>query len=161
MSAREAVIAIGANLGDRAESIARAIDELALLPGTRVRAVATPIETIAVTLTGPDPDAPPYLNTVALLDTTLEARELLEHLQAVEQRHGRVRTGARWTDRTLDLDLITLGEVVMDDPDLILPHPRAAERAFVLAPWASIDSQAVLPGYGSVPDLLAGLGESQ
>jgi 2-amino-4-hydroxy-6-hydroxymethyldihydropteridine diphosphokinase len=85
---------------------------------------------------------------------------LLGYLHAIEERHGRApRTAdqARWQDRTLDLDLIAHGDVVCDTPTLVLPHPRAHERDFVLRPWLAVDPEAVLPGRGRVDALLAGL----
>ncbi|MCT9819206.1 2-amino-4-hydroxy-6-hydroxymethyldihydropteridine diphosphokinase [Microbacterium sp. W1N] len=150
------VVALGANLGDRADAIAQALGDLARLPLTRVTAAAAPIETVAVTLAGPDTDAPAYLNTVALLQTRLAPSVLLTYLHAIEARHGRERR-ERWGDRTLDLDLIAYGDLRSDDPALTLPHPRAAERVFVLAPWAAVDPDAVLPGAGRVDALLAAL----
>lgn len=152
------VVALGANLGDRAEAMRAALADLDRLPLTRVRAAATPIETVAVTVAGPDAQAPAYLNTVAVLDTRLAPTVLLGFLHAIESRHGRVRR-ERWGDRTLDLDLIAYGDVRSDDPTLTLPHPRAAERAFVLDPWLSIDPDAELPGLGRVAALRASMEE--
>jgi len=83
---------------------------------------------------------------------------LLAYLHAIEARHGRERR-ERWGDRTLDLDLIAYGDVTSADPRLTLPHPRAAERDFVLAPWLAVDPDAVLPGAGRVDELLARLRE--
>jgi len=157
---RRAVIAIGANLGDRAATVEHAIADLDRLPLTRVARAADPIETVALTLDGPDAAAPAYLNTVALIDTRLAPSVLLGYLHAIEERHGRApRTAdqARWQDRTLDLDLIAHGDVVCDTPTLVLPHPRAHERDFVLRPWLAVDPEAVLPGRGRVDALLAGL----
>lgn len=157
-----AVVALGANLGDRAETIAAALADLARLPLTSVTAAAAPIESIALTPSGPDASAPGYLNTVALLSTRLAPSVLLAYLHAVEERHGRPRRNAdqpRWQDRTLDLDLIAYGDVRSDDPALTLPHPRAAERDFVLRPWVSVDPDAELPGRGRVADLLRALDE--
>lgn len=157
---RRAVIAIGANLGDRAATVEHAIADLDRLPLTRVARAADPIETVALTLDGPDAAAPAYLNTVALIDTRLSPSVLLGYLHAIEERHGRApRTAdqARWQDRTLDLDLIAHGDVVCDTPTLVLPHPRAHERDFVLRPWLAVDPEAVLPGRGRVDALLAGL----
>ena len=157
---RRAVIAIGANLGDRAATVEHAIADLDRLPLTRVARAADPIETVALTLDGPDAAAPAYLNTVALIDTRLAPSVLLGYLHAIEERHGRApRTAdqARWQDRTLDLDLIAHGDVVCDPPTLVLPHPRAHERDFVLRPWLAVDPEAVLPGRGRVDALLAGL----
>lgn len=157
---RRAVVAIGANLGDRADTVEHAIADLDRLPLTRVVRAADPIETVALTLDGPDAAAPAYLNTVALIDTRLAPSVLLGYLHAIEERHGRApRTAdqARWQDRTLDLDLIAHGDVVCDTPTLVLPHPRAHERDFVLRPWLTVDPEAVLPGRGRVDALLAGL----
>lgn len=153
-----AVVALGANLGDRAATMRAALEDLARLPLTELIVAAEPIETVAVTLDGPDEAAPGYLNTVALLSTRLAPTVLLGYLHAIEQRHGRERR-VRWGDRTLDLDLIAYGDVRSATERIMLPHPRAAERDFVLGPWASIDPDAVLPGRGRVADLLAALHE--
>lgn len=155
-----AVVALGANLGDRQTTIDSALIELAGLPLVTAVTAAEPIESVALTLAGPDAAAPAYLNTVALLTTRLAPSVLLGYLHAIEVRHGRPprQAGdARWQDRTLDLDLITYGDVTSDDPALTLPHPRAFERDFVLRPWLAIDPDAVLPGAGRVADLLARL----
>ena len=96
---------------------------------------------------------------VAIVTTRLAPTVLLSYLHTIEDRHGRVRR-ERWGDRTLDLDLIAYGDVVCDTPTLTLPHPRAAERDFVLAPWLSIDPDASLVGAGRVADLLERLGAS-
>ena len=93
---------------------------------------------------------------VVVVETDLEPHALLDLLQRIELEHGRTRE-TRWGDRTLDLDLIAYGDVRSDDAALLLPHPRAAERDFVLVPWLSVDPDAVLPGAGRVDDLLARL----
>lgn len=157
-----AVVALGANLGDRADTIAAALTDLARLPLTDLVRAAEPIESVALTPSGRDASAPGYLNTVALVSTRLAPTVLLDYLHAIEARHGRAPRSAdqpRWQDRTLDLDLIAYGEVTSDDASLTLPHPRAAERDFVLAPWLSVDPDAVLPGRGRVADLLRALRE--
>ncbi|MCK6079773.1 2-amino-4-hydroxy-6-hydroxymethyldihydropteridine diphosphokinase [Microbacterium sp. EYE_5] len=154
--AHRAVVALGANLGPRADTIAEAIADLGRLPLTDLVAAAEPIESVAITLGGPDADAPRYLNTVALIDTRLAPTLLLGYLHAIEGRHGRERR-ERWGSRTLDLDLIAYGDVRSDEPSLVLPHPRAAERDFVLDPWLRLDPDAVLPGVGRVADLRAAL----
>jgi len=159
-----AVIALGANLGDRADTIDAALAELARLPLTRLIDAAEPMESVALTPAGRDESAPGYLNTVARLRTRLAPSVLLDYLHAIEERHGRERRaagGPRWQDRTLDLDLIVYGKVVSDGAALTLPHPRAAERDFVLAPWLQLDGDAVLPGRGRVADLLRALGEEE
>ena len=151
-----AVVALGANLGDRAATIDAALRDLARLPLTTEVRAAQPIESVAVTLDGPDAAAPAYLNTVALVTTRLAPSVLLGYLHAIEVRHGRERR-ERWGDRTLDLDLIAYGDLRSDAPTLLLPHPRAAERDFVLGPWLTVAPDAVLPGAGPVADLLARL----
>lgn len=153
------LLAFGANLGDRGETIAAAQRELAETAGIMGLRASPLRETIALTEAGPDPDAPRYLNGVAIAETTLGPHELLDALQAAEARHGRVRA-ARWGDRTLDIDLILYGGRVVQDERLTVPHPRAHERDFVLAPWLDLDPDAVLMGHGRVADLLARLGDS-
>jgi len=151
-----AVVALGANLGDRAATLAAAVEDLWALPLVDDVRVSEPVDSVAVRLSGPDPDAPAYLNAVALVTTRLAPSILLSYLHAIEVRHGRERR-ERWGDRTLDLDLVAYGDARSDDPALTLPHPRAAERDFVLAPWLSLDPDAELPGRGRVDALLAGL----
>ncbi|GAB3279712.1 2-amino-4-hydroxy-6-hydroxymethyldihydropteridine diphosphokinase [Microbacterium sp. MEC084] len=155
-----AVVALGANLGDRAATIAQALAELRRLPLVEDVVASTPIESVALTLDGPDESEPAYLNAVALVRTRLDASVLLGLLHAIEARHGRERR-ERWGARTLDLDLIAYGELTSDDEKLKLPHPRAAERDFVLAPWLEVDPDAVLPGRGRVADLLRALREGE
>ena len=156
----EAVVALGANLGDRAETMAAAIVDLARLPLVDAVRASEPVESVALKPEGRDAAAPVYLNSVAVLTTRLAPSVLLDYLHAIERRHGRVRSAERsarepgWEDRTLDLDLIAYGEVVSDDPRLLLPHPRAAERDFVLGPWLAVDPDAVLPGVGRVDEAL-------
>lgn len=162
----EAVVALGANLGDRAETMSAAIKELARVPLVGAVRVSEPIETVAVKPEGPDASAPAYLNAVAVLTTRLAPSVLLGYLHAIEQRHGRTRSLRRpanepgWEDRTLDLDLIAYGGLVSEDPRLLLPHPRAAQREFVLGPWLAVDPDAVLPGVGRVDEALARLREA-
>ena len=197
-----AVVALGANLGDRAATLEAAVRDLARLPLVDEVVASEPIESVALKPDGPDASAPPYLNAVALVTTRLAPTVLLGYLQQIERNHGRVRPSTRpsagsgtgtgtgaggraragiadaggmdseavatgsgegliWADRTLDLDLIAYGDVRSDAPDLTLPHPRAAERDFVLAPWLAVDPDAVLPGRGRVDRLLAALREGQ
>lgn len=153
-----AVVALGANLGDRPATLVVAVEELRRLPLVdRVRA-ADPVESVAIKAEGPDASAPAYLNSVALVTTRLAPSVLLGYLHAIESRHGRERR-ERWGDRTLDLDLIAYGDIVSDDPSLTLPHPRAAKRDFVLVPWLSVDPDAEIPGAGRVDALLERLRE--
>lgn len=153
------LLAFGANLGDRGETIAAAQRELAEAPGILAFRASPLRESVAVTLAGPDPLAPRYLNGVALAETTLAPHDLLDLLQEVEARHGRVRD-ARWADRTLDIDLILYGGRAVSDERLTVPHPRAHERDFVLAPWLDLDPDAVLMGHGRVDALLARIGDT-
>jgi 2-amino-4-hydroxy-6-hydroxymethyldihydropteridine diphosphokinase len=102
------------------------------------------------------PAQPDYLNAVLLIQTGLPPRDLLDAIHAIEASFGRVRA-ERFGPRTLDIDIICYAGQVSDDPELTLPHPRAHERAFVLAPWHDLDPAAELPGHGSVAGLLAGL----
>ncbi|MFE0458694.1 2-amino-4-hydroxy-6-hydroxymethyldihydropteridine diphosphokinase [Kitasatospora sp. NPDC058965] len=154
---RTAVLALGSNLGNRLETLQGAVDELGDTPGVKVTAVSGVFETAAVG--GPE-DQPSYFNAVLLLRTTLPPRDLLERANAVEDAFGRKRT-VRWGARTLDVDIVSYQDVLSDDPVLLLPHPRAHERAFVLAPWSDADPDADLPGHGKVADLLAGLGGAE
>lgn len=153
------LFAFGANLGDRGETIRAAQRELAAAPGIRDFTPSPLRETIAFTLDGPDPEAPQYLNGVATADTSLAPHDLLDLMQAIEAAHGRVR-GARWGDRTLDIDLILYGGRVIRDDRLQVPHPRAHERDFVLSPWLDLDPDAVLMGHGRVSELLARVGDT-
>ena len=149
---KRAVIALGANLGNRLETLQGAIDALEDTPGVRVKGVSPVYETEPW---GVAPDSQPsYFNAVVIAKTTLPPSSLLERAHAVEEAFHRVRD-ERWGPRTLDVDIVAYAEVVSDDPQLTLPHPRAHERAFVLAPWLDVDPGAALPGRGSVADLLA------
>lgn len=154
-----AMLAFGANLGDRAQTIRDAQRELAASPGVTELTVSPLRETIAFGPAGPDPDAPKYLNGVATLTTTLSARALLELVQGIETAHGRTRE-VRWGDRTLDIDIILYGGKVVREPDLEIPHPRTHERDFVLSPWNDLDPHAVFMGHGRVRDLLDRLGDT-
>jgi 2-amino-4-hydroxy-6-hydroxymethyldihydropteridine diphosphokinase len=151
-----AVIAFGANLGDRQATMLAAARELAEADGVELTAISPVIETPALRPDGVDHDAPAYLNAVALVRTTLTPEALLDVLTRIEQAHGRVRA-ERWGDRTLDLDLVDFAGMVSTSDRLTLPHPRAFERDFVLTPWLAVDPDAVLPGHGQVADLVAGL----
>jgi 2-amino-4-hydroxy-6-hydroxymethyldihydropteridine diphosphokinase len=151
-----AVIAFGANQGDRAATIHAAATELADAQGVELGAISTLHETVAVRAEGPDPDAPAYLNAVALIRTTLTPEALLALLHEIESDHGRVRQ-ERWGDRTLDLDIVDFAGLRRDRDGLTLPHPRAGERDFVLRPWLEIDPDAVLAGSGRVADLVGRL----
>lgn len=153
----EAVVALGANLGDRAATLDAAVAELGGLPGTALVVASRWHDSVALTPEGFDPGKPPYLNGVAVLRTRLRPHDLLQELRRLELAHGRDRsaTAPRWGDRTLDLDLIVHGDTRLETPELTLPHPRAHERDFVLRPWLEVRPDAVLPGQGAVAELLA------
>lgn len=151
-----AVIALGSNLGDRAATLERAVAALDALPESGILAVSSWHGTVALTLDGLDPEKPAYLNGVALLQTRLDPYTLLDALRQIESENGRERV-ERWGDRTLDLDLIALDELEIDSDVLQLPHPRAHERDFVLAPWFEVQPDAVLIGHGPIAALLAAL----
>lgn len=142
----DVVLALGSNIGDSKATLREAVTDLDRIQGLELREVAPLARTGAVG--GPEQDD--YLNTVVLGRTTLSARALLQECQAVETAHGRERA-ERWGPRTLDVDMITYGDVVDEAADLTLPHPRARERAFVLAPWAQVDPDAELLGLGGGP----------
>jgi 2-amino-4-hydroxy-6-hydroxymethyldihydropteridine diphosphokinase len=154
--AATAVIALGSNLGDREATLERAVTALDALPESSILAVSSWHGTVALTLEGLDPEKPAYLNGVALLQTRLDPYTLLDGLRQIELENGRERA-ERWGDRTLDLDLIALDELEIDSEVLQVPHPRAHERDFVLAPWLEVQPDAVLVGHGPVADLLATL----
>jgi len=147
-----AVLSAGANLGDRLGTLQGCVQAIAGLPDTDVLAISPVYETTPVG----GPPQPDYLNAVLLIQTGLPPRDLLEAIGGIEARFGRVRA-ERFGPRTLDIDIISYAGQVSDDPELTLPHPRAHERAFVLAPWHDIDPGAELPGRGPIEQLLAGL----
>jgi 2-amino-4-hydroxy-6-hydroxymethyldihydropteridine diphosphokinase len=149
------VLALGSNLGDRLASLQGGVDVLCAAPGLFDVEVSPVYETAPVG----GPAQPDYLNAVLVATTTLSARAVLDRAQEAESALGRVR-GQRWGPRTLDVDVIVYGAEVSDDPELTLPHPRAHERAFVLAPWHDVDPGAVIPGRGRVADLLAMAGSA-
>ncbi|WP_144876745.1 2-amino-4-hydroxy-6-hydroxymethyldihydropteridine diphosphokinase [Microbacterium sp. 1.5R] len=153
-----AVVALGANLGEREETIRAAAARIARLPLVSEVQLSPLHETVAVRVDGPDPEAPAYVNAVALVTTRLAPSVLLGMLHAIEEENGRERH-ERWGDRTLDLDLIAYGDETSDAEAMLLPHPRAAERLFVLDPWLDLDPDAVLPGRGRVADVAAALRE--
>jgi dihydroneopterin aldolase/2-amino-4-hydroxy-6-hydroxymethyldihydropteridine diphosphokinase len=163
--ARRTVLALGSNLGDRLATLQGGVDALLGGPpgpgssgagssglgssGLALVALSPVYETVPVG----GPPQPEYLNAVLIAETTLPATALLRRVQAVEAAFGRVRQEV-WGPRTLDVDVIVYGDVVSDDPELMLPHPRAWERAFVLAPWLDADPDAEIPGQGRVAGLL-------
>jgi len=144
-----AFIGLGANLGDAATTIDSAFESLARLPQSRLVARSSLYRTQPV-----DADGPDYVNAVARVDTALSPRQLLHALLAIEHDHGRERSH-RNAPRTLDLDLLLHGERVIDETDLVVPHPRLHLRAFALLPLAEIAPDTVVPAHGPVGALLA------
>ena len=136
-----AFVGLGSNLGDRLGNLRSAARALARTPGIAVRRSSSVYETAPVG----GPEQGDFLNAVVEIETGLEPRELLEVLQGIEQRLGRVRH-ERFGPRTIDLDLLTFDDEVIDEPDLTLPHPRMHERAFVVVPLLEIGAETILPG---------------
>lgn len=143
-------IGLGANLGRPQQTLAQALWALQALPETRLVAVSPAYWTAP----WGEPDQPDFLNAVCCVNTTQPPQLLLQSLLAIESGLGRRREGARWGPRELDLDLLLFGDEVMDIPDLVIPHPRLHERAFVLVPLADLAPDLEVPGHGQVSDLL-------
>jgi 2-amino-4-hydroxy-6-hydroxymethyldihydropteridine diphosphokinase len=143
------VLALGSNLGSRLDHLQSAVDSLADTPDGEVVAVSPVYETDPVG----GPEQADFLNAVVLLDWTGSARTLLERALAVEDAALRERQ-VRWGPRTLDVDVIAVGDERVVEPDLVVPHPRAAERGFVLVPWLAVDPDGVLPGAGPLRSLV-------
>lgn len=149
----EALLALGGNLGDARETLARAIATLTESGDIRLRARSSDYMTPPWGVE----DQPPFVNLCIAIDTALTPQALLARAQAVERAFGRDRAGEqRWGPRTLDIDILTYDDLVLNGPDLTLPHPRLFERAFVLVPLAEIAPDLLITGI-SVRDALAGL----
>ena len=152
---QHAVLALGSNLGDRLATLQGAVTVLLSERALTLVALSPVYETIPVG----GPPQPEYLNAVLVVRTRLSAQALLHRCHQAEQAFHRTR-GEVWGPRTLDVDIIVYGDLVSDDPVLTLPHPRARERAFVLAPWLDAEPDAAIPGQGQVSGLLAAVGRS-
>src|SRR3954454_5671282 len=154
---RRAVLSLGSNLGERMENIQGAVRALADTPDVWVTGVSPIYETEPV-------DAPEgsdlFLNAVVLADTTLAASRLLDRALAIEDAFDRERSDVRNAPRTLDVDLIVVGDRRSAEESLRLPHPRVSERAFVMRPWLDVDPDAELPDRGPVAHLLSTIGEA-
>ena len=149
-----AYIGLGANLGKRDATIEEALRLLGEDDRTSVLGSTVPIETEPVGYE----DQPRFLNAAAKLATTRSPRELLELLLSIERALGRVRgEGPRYGPPTIDLDLLVYGNEMIDEPALVVPHPRLHERRFALEPLSELDPELVVPGRGSVSSLLAEL----
>ena len=145
----KAAIALGSNLEDPERQVRDGFAALGGMPRTRLLATSKLFRTAPVGYV----DQPDFVNACAVVETQLAPRALLEALLAIEQRHGRVR-GIPNGPRTLDLDIVLYGDQVVDEPGLHIPHPRAHERAFVLAPLVDAWPDAVIPGHGSARERL-------
>ncbi len=143
-------IALGSNLDMPVNHIQRACQELGALPQTRSLQYSRLYQSVP----HGSADQPDYINAVAELETRLPPSELLSMLQALEQAHGRVHSGEHWEPRPLDLDILMYGDQQIDGPNLQIPHPYMAERAFVLYPLAELVTDLNIPGYGMLSDLL-------
>ena len=142
-----AYVGLGSNLGDREAAIRAAAEAIG----------AQRLSPIVETEPWGYADQPRFLNAVAELETGLSARQLLDLLLEVERRLGRERTGPRWGPRTIDLDLLLYGDETVDEPGLVVPHPRLVEREFALRPLAELVPAHIIPGSGTVQEALAGL----
>jgi 2-amino-4-hydroxy-6-hydroxymethyldihydropteridine diphosphokinase len=152
-----AFIGLGSNLGDRRATIERALELLDAAPGVRVLAVSTLRDTDPVG----DAEQPDFLNGAVEVETELPARELLAVLNGIEDELGRVRDPARrFGPRTLDLDLLLYGDGTVDEPDLVVPHPRLVEREFALEPLVELDPSLRLPDGTRLKDILGALADA-
>jgi len=149
-----AFVGLGSNLGDREANLRRAVDELGALPGTDVVGASRLRDTAPVGIR----DQPHFLNGAVELATSLEPHELLAGLMRVERALGRDRAGVpKGGPRTIDLDLLLYDDAEIEEPGIQVPHPRRAERRFVLEPLADLDPALEVPGRGAVETLLSKL----
>lgn len=148
-----AYVGLGANLGDRLATITVATARLGALSGVELVAVSQLRETDPVGVV----DQPRFLNGACSIDTSLEPRPLLDALLAIESSLGRVRDGARWGPRAIDLDLLLFGTRSVEEPGLSIPHPRLQERGFVLEPLLDLEPDLTLPDGRKVKDLFSAL----
>jgi 2-amino-4-hydroxy-6-hydroxymethyldihydropteridine diphosphokinase len=140
-----AYVGLGSNLGERETMIRLALEQLAMLPETALGRVSSLYDTAPVG----ELDQPNFLNAVAAVESELTARQLLWNLLLIERRLGRVRSAqTRYGPRTIDLDLLLYGDQVIDEPDLAVPHPELARRAFVLVPMVELEPTLVHPVLG-------------
>lgn len=145
-------IGIGSNLNNPIQQIEQAIQALSGLEKCQLARTSSLYQSSAM---GPQ-NQPNYVNAVARLDTELEARALLWQLQQLEQNQGRVRGSERWTARTLDLDILLYGDQIINNRDLIIPHPGLSQRNFVLYPLQEIAPELRIPQLGLLSELIAG-----
>lgn len=153
----EAWIGLGANLGDRASTLDAALERIDALADTGLDRVSR----YYFTAPWGETDQPEFLNAVAVVTTRQSAADLLHALLKIESDLGRERRGKRWGPRVIDLDLLLHGEARIDEPDLVVPHPRMADRAFVLVPALELDAGLSIPGRGRADALLAQLDDNE
>jgi 2-amino-4-hydroxy-6-hydroxymethyldihydropteridine diphosphokinase len=146
----QVVLSLGSNLGDRVANLQHALDSLIESDVLTDATFSSIYETEPVG--GPEQD--PYLNAVVRGVTPLEPEHLLTAVHRIENQLGRVRE-VHWGPRTVDIDILAYNNLALETPDLVIPHPRAHERAFVLIPWNELDAQFVIAGHGTVQECLA------
>lgn len=156
MTPQPVAFSLGSNLGDSRAALADAVHMLRDTTGLIVTAVSSLYRTAPVGGVVQDD----FLNIVVVGESTLEPHALLARCHEIEDAHHRTRE-VRWGPRTLDVDLLVVGDIEVDDDVLTLPHPRAHERGFVLVPWAEIAPDAVIPGRGRVADLVEDVGDGR
>ncbi|WP_404312029.1 2-amino-4-hydroxy-6-hydroxymethyldihydropteridine diphosphokinase [Agrococcus terreus] len=151
MTEHRAVLSLGSNLGDRVATLDAAVRALDAIDGIRVLERSSTWESPSW---HPDGEglSPDYANIVVIVGTVLAADDLLDALHAIEDALGRVRE-ERYGSRTIDIDIVAIGQLAHASDDLIVPHPRAHERQFVLQPWLELEPRASLPGHGPIAEL--------
>jgi len=147
-----AVLALGSNLGNKRQWLVKALSLIATTPDIYLTDISPVVESKALTLAGVDSSKPSFLNCVAEIETPLEPEQLLRELQAIEIELGRKRK-ERWGNRNIDIDIITYGDSQLETDDLVIPHPEAKNRAFVIVPWYLMNQKAKLPGVGRIKKL--------
>ncbi len=146
------VLSLGSNMGDRVTLLAQAVEQISKIPGTAIASQSSSY--LSQPWGKTDQDC--FINQVVIVETCLDPLSLLRQTQQIETELGRVRH-ERWGPRTVDIDVIAAGSLQHQDKELTLPHPYAQERAFVLVPWAELEPEAELFGYGPIADLAAKL----
>lgn len=147
-----AVLALGSNLGNKRQWLVKALSLIATTPDIYLIDISPVVESKALTVSGVDSSKPSFLNCVAEIETPLEPEQLLRELQAIEIELGRKRK-ERWGNRNIDIDIITYGDSQLETDDLVIPHPEAKNRAFVIVPWYLMNQKAKLPGVGRIKKL--------
>jgi 2-amino-4-hydroxy-6-hydroxymethyldihydropteridine diphosphokinase len=148
-------VGLGANLGDAVATLRAAVEAMQDLPQTRVVAVSSFYRSAPVDAGGPD-----FINAVAALETALAPEALLSALQAIELSHGRERPYVN-APRTLDLDILLIGDLRINSPALTVPHPRLHQRAFALAPLLELAPEATIPGIGPAKAALQAIADQR